>query len=227
MGNFFRGIIRGSSFFRKEIFEILRQPRLVATLVLGPFLILFIFGIGYRGQPRSLRTLFVAPPNSPIAAQDIQQYGQSMSAQFTYAGVTSNQNEALDRLSGGQVDLVIVEPGDAASTIKKNQQAVFTIYYREIDPVQISYINFLGWLYAGAVNQQVLRSFAVQGQKEAVNLHTNLQQAHQNVTAIRQAMQSGDTSLALQKQQGLARQRRCRFLGDWRQPEPAGQSAAK
>ena len=54
MGNFFRGIIRASSFFRKEIFEILRQPRLVATLVLGPFLILFIFGIGYRDQPRSL-----------------------------------------------------------------------------------------------------------------------------------------------------------------------------
>ena len=50
MGNFFRSIIRASSFFRKEIFEILRQPRLVATLVLGPFLILFIFGIGYRDQ---------------------------------------------------------------------------------------------------------------------------------------------------------------------------------
>jgi ABC-2 type transport system permease protein len=53
MGNFFRGIIRSSSFFRKEIFEILRQPRLVATLVLGPFLILFIFGIGYRSQART------------------------------------------------------------------------------------------------------------------------------------------------------------------------------
>ena len=57
MGNFFRSIIRASSFFRKEIFEILRQPRLVATLVLGPFFILFIFGIGYRNQSRALRTL--------------------------------------------------------------------------------------------------------------------------------------------------------------------------
>jgi len=46
MRNFFRGIIRASSFFRKEIFEILRQPRLVATLVMGPFLILLIFDIG-------------------------------------------------------------------------------------------------------------------------------------------------------------------------------------
>jgi len=71
MRNFFRGIIRASSFFRKEIFEILRQPRLVATLVVGPFLILFIFGIGYRAQGRTLRTLLVLQPDSPLAAQDI------------------------------------------------------------------------------------------------------------------------------------------------------------
>lgn len=204
MGNFFRGIIRASSFFRKEIFEILRQPRLVATLVLGPFLILFIFGIGYRGQSRAVRTLFVVLPNSPIAAQDIQEYGKSTGSLLLYAGVTGNQNEALDQLQRGQVDLVIVEPGEATSTIKNNQQAVFTLYHHEIDPVQVSYINYLGWFFANAVNQQVLRSFVVQGQKDAVNLHTSLQEAHQNVSAMRQAVQSGDETLAQQKQQGLA-----------------------
>jgi ABC-2 type transport system permease protein len=203
MGNFFRGMIRASSFFRKEIFEILRQPRLVATLVLGPFLILFIFGIGYRAQSRTLRTLFVAQPNSPIA-QDIQQNEKSMGSSLIYAKVTGDQKEALDRLNRGQVDLVIVEPGDAYNTIKKNQQAVFTLYHHEIDPVQVSYIAYLGWLYADVVNQQVLRSFAVQGQKDAANLHNNLQEAHQNVSAMRQAVQSGDETLAQQKQQGLA-----------------------
>jgi ABC-2 type transport system permease protein len=204
MGNFFRGIIRASSFLRKEIFEILRQPRLVATLVLGPFLILFIFGIGYRDKSRNLRTLFVVQPDSPIAAQDIQQYGKSMGSLLIYTGVTGNQKEALNQLQRGQVDLVIVEPGDATGTIKNNQQSVFTLYHHEIDPVQVSYVNYLGWLYVGAINQQVLRSFAVQGQKDAVNLHTNLQEAHQNVSAMRQAVQSGDETLAQQKQQGLA-----------------------
>ena len=127
-----------------------------------------------------------------------------MGSLLIYAGVTDNQNEALDQLHRGQVDLVIVEPGDAISTIKNNQQAVFTLYHHEIDPAQVSYINYLGWLYVGAVNQQVLRSFAVQGQKDAVNLHTNLQEAHQNVSAMRQAVQSGDEALAQQKQQELA-----------------------
>jgi ABC-2 type transport system permease protein len=204
MGNFFRGIIRASSFFRKEIFEILRQPRLVATLVLGPFLILFIFGIGYRGKSRPLRTLFVAQANSAIAPQDLEQYGKTMGSLLIYAGVTGDQNEALNRLQRGQVDLVIVEPGDAASTIKSNQQAVFTLYHHEIDPVQVSYINYLGWLYVGAINQQVLQSFAVQGQKDAANMHTSLQEAHQNVSAMRQAVQSGDTALAQQKLLGLS-----------------------
>ena len=204
MGNFFRGIIRASSFFRKEIFEILRQPRLVATLVLGPFLILFIFGIGYRDQPRSLRTLFVAQANSAIAAADIQKYGESMGSLLIYAGVTADQNEALDRLRGGQVDLVIVEPADAISTIKNSQQAVITLYQHEIDPVQVGYIINLGRLFVGEVNKQVLRAFAVQAQKDAVTVHANLQEAHQNVSAMRQAVQSGDEVLAQQKQQDLA-----------------------
>jgi ABC-2 type transport system permease protein len=204
MGNFFRSIIRASSFFRKEIFEILRQPRLVATLVVGPFLILFLFGIGYRPESRTLRTLFVAQPDSPIAASDIQKYEASMGSELTYAGITTDQNEALDQLRQGKVDLVIVEPVNAASIIKNNQQAVFTLYHDEIDPAQVSYITYLGWLFSGAVNQQVLQSFAVQGQKDAVNLHANLQEAHQNVADMRLAVQTGDEMLALQKQQGLS-----------------------
>jgi ABC-2 type transport system permease protein len=204
MGNFIRGIIRASSFFWKEVFEILRQPRLIATLVVGPFLILFIFGIGYRAQSPSLRTLFVAPPDSPITAQDIQQYGKSVSSVLIFSGVTDNQSEALAQLKRGQVDLVIVVPGNVTSTLESNQQAVFTLYHHEIDPVQVSYISYLGWLYAGVVNQEVLRSFAVQGQTDAVALNASLQAAHQNVAAMRQAEQSGDVTLAQQKQQALA-----------------------
>ncbi|MEP7133894.1 MAG: ABC transporter permease [Chloroflexota bacterium] len=203
MGNFFRGIVRASSFFRKEIFEILRQPRLIATLVLGPFLILLIFGIGYRDKSRSLRTLFVVQPNSAISNQEIQQFGKSTGSFVVYAGVTSDLQAALDQLRQGQVDLVIAEPQDAINTIKNNQQAVFTMYHQEIDPAQVSYVKYLGWLYVGAVNQQVLRSFAVQGQQDAVDLRASLQEAHQNVSALRGAVQSGDDALAQQTQQGL------------------------
>lgn len=203
MRNFFRGIIRASSFFRKEIFEILRQPRLVFTLVLGPFLILFIFGIGYRNQARALRTLFVAQPSSTLV-QESQQNQESMGLWLIYAGTTGDQIEALDQLNRGQVDLVIVEPEDAYNTIKNNEQAIFTLYHHEIDPAQVNYFAYFGHIYVNALNQRVLHSFAVQGQQEAANLQNNLQEAHQNVAAMRQAVQSGDETLAQQKQQGLS-----------------------
>ena len=204
MRNLFRSIIRASSFFRKEIFEILRQPRLVATLVVGPFLILFIFGIGYRAQARTLRTLFVVLPDSPVAAQDIQKYGETLGTQLIYAGVTGNQTEALDQLQRGQVDLVIVEPGEITSTLRNNQQAVLTLYHHEIDPVQVNYITYVGWLFAGEVNQQVLRTFVAQGQADSIEVHTSLQAAHENVAALRLAVQSSDDVLVKQKQQGLS-----------------------
>jgi ABC-2 type transport system permease protein len=204
LGNFFRSFIRASSFLRKEISEILRQPRLVATLVLGPFLILLIFGFGYSNQPRTLRTLFVAQTNSPLNAQEIQNYRGALGVQIAFVGISSNQEDALNQLQRGQVDLVVVEPVDATSSIKNNQQAVFTFYHHEIDPLQVSYVGYMGWLFAGVVNQQVLQSFAVQGQAEAVNLQVTLKEAHANVAAMRVALQSGNEALAQQKQQELA-----------------------
>jgi ABC-2 type transport system permease protein len=56
----------------------------------------------------------------------------------------------------------------------------------------------------GQVNNQVLRTLVVQGQKDAVDLRTNLQEAHKNLAAMREAVQSGDETLAQEKRQGLA-----------------------
>ncbi|MEO6062716.1 MAG: hypothetical protein ABIQ99_12330, partial [Thermoflexales bacterium] len=125
MRELLRGAIRSSSFIRKEIFEILRQPRLVATLVFGPFLILLIFGIGFRAQSASLRTLYVAQSNSAIPAQSIEQYGKSMGSLIIHAGITDNKAEALNRLRQGQVDLVVEVPGDITGTLLTNQQGAF------------------------------------------------------------------------------------------------------
>jgi ABC-2 type transport system permease protein len=97
-----------------------------------------------------------------------------------------------------------VEPEAITSTLQNNQQAVLTLYHHEINPVQVSYITYLGWLFAGQVNQQVLRSFVAQGQTDAVDVQTSLQVAHQNVAALRLAVQSGDEAQAKQKQQGLS-----------------------
>ena len=60
MRRLYKFLIRISSFISKELTEIVRQPRLILTLVFGPFLIMFLFGLGYPEQNRTLRTTFVA-----------------------------------------------------------------------------------------------------------------------------------------------------------------------
>ena len=203
MINFFRSIIRSSAFVRKEIYDILRQPRLVVTLVLGPFLILFIFGAGYSNQARPLRTVFVAQPDSDIA-RNIQQYEKAMGSQLIDAGVTPDQTNALDRLHRGEVDLVIVAPADAYNSILNNQQAVFTMYHGQIDPIQVSYIEYFDVVFVDDVNRQVLHSITELAQKNTATLHDDLQQAHQNVSEYRQSLRSGDFNTAQQKQQSLS-----------------------
>ena len=98
MREFFRSIfhslIRTLSFPRKEIVEILRQPRLVLTLVLGPFLILLLVGVGYRSERPPLRTAFVVADDNPLK-KSIEGLVNANSKYLIYAGSTTDQNAAL------------------------------------------------------------------------------------------------------------------------------------
>ena len=122
MISFFRGLTRVSSFIMKEIFEVLRQPRLILTLVLGPFLILFFFGVGYTNHARMLRAWVVAQPQSKFG-QDIEQYSKRIKEQMTISGISENIDDGLSRLRRGDVELVIVAPKNAYDTILGNQYA--------------------------------------------------------------------------------------------------------
>ena len=65
----YKGFIRLLAFFSKEINEVRRQPRLVLSLILGPFLILLLFGVGYRGGTPNLRAkLAWSNPRQSIAS---------------------------------------------------------------------------------------------------------------------------------------------------------------
>ena len=115
--------IRVSSFLGKEIVEIWHQPRLIIVLVLGPFLILLLFGIGYRNEARPLRTLFVAQPNSELRPY-VEQYATSLGPQLVFVGIAETKSDGLQRLLDGAVDVVVVAPDRFYETIRAGQQAV-------------------------------------------------------------------------------------------------------
>src|SRR5574342_587039 len=103
MERLFKFLIRISSFMSKELTEILRQPKLILTLVLGPFLIMFLFGLGYPNQNRVLKTTFVAEdPNS--VQGDMKIFTDSLNPAIVTADVETNKELALAKLALKQTD---------------------------------------------------------------------------------------------------------------------------
>ena len=187
----FKSIIRISAFIRKEIFAILRQPRLVFSLILGPFFILLIFGVGYRNANRSLRTLFVVPAESTIGDL-VEQYADSLGSTIDFVGITDDPDEADALLRQQEVDLVIVTPIDPYADLQNNEQSVFTLYHYEIDPLEETFINVLGRRYSEAINQQILLTAAEQGKVEAESLQGHVESASATAVTLRSALEAGD-----------------------------------
>jgi ABC-2 type transport system permease protein len=193
----FKFLIRISSFISKELTEILRQPRLILTLVLGPFLIMFLFGLGYPEQNRVLRTLYVAEdPNS--LQGDLRVITEVSNPALVNQGVENDKELALAKLAMNQTDLVIEVPANALETVQQNQQAQFTIYHNEVDPFQIAYIQSIARIYVEEANGRLLQSVTEQGQEDAGTLQTSLESAIEKTQALKQAVPPGDTNTANQ-----------------------------
>ncbi len=187
--------IRIFGFVRKEIVTVLRQPRLVFSLILGPFIILLLFGIGYRETPRTLRTLFVVADDSPMRPV-VEEYSTRLGEQIVPEGIIADAAEADRRLRAREVDLVVVVPTDPATDVRNNQQAVFTLYHFEIDPFERTYIDILGRNYADEINRLVLLNAAERGKAEARTVQEQVGGARQTAATTRAALEAGDEELA-------------------------------
>src|SRR5512141_2477175 len=177
-----RSIVRSTTFLRKELATVFRQPRLIMTLILGPFLIMLLFGFAFRQQGRSLRTLFVVDEKGPFA-QQVQEFAKTIGPAIIYEGIIPDKNVALSKLARNQVDIVIVVPNDPMGIIRDNQQAQLELYHNEIDPIQVDYVKQVGRIYVDALNKRVLQSVTTQNQEEAGTLQQKLQAAQASAKA--------------------------------------------
>ena len=193
----FKFLIRISSFMSKELTEILRQPKLILTLVFGPFLIMFLFGLGYPEQNRTLRTTFVA--EDPGSLQDnMSVFTESLNPAIASQDVENNKELALAKLALNQTDLVVLIPKDPFGTVENNQQAKFTVYHNEVDPFQIAYINSVARIYTDEVNRRILQTITEQGQANAGSVQGDLENAITKTQALKQAIPPGDSGTATQ-----------------------------
>lgn len=198
MNRIFRFLIRATTFLRKEIVEVIRQPRLVLLLVLGPFIIMLLFGLGYRHEARALRTIFVASADNPLAGQ-VEDFARSLGPQLVYQGLLTEEATARAELRNGRADMVVLVPDDAAQKLENDEQAVFQMYHNEIDPFQVSYVEYIGQFYVSELNKRVLRELVSEGQAEAGTVQENLQAARTSAQAMRSALEVGDVATSQQE----------------------------
>ncbi len=197
-------IIHVSAFLRKEIFEILRQPKLLLTLVAGPFLILLIFGVGNRMGARQMKITFVADKGS-TAETFIKNFASRITGTFLVQEVISDETKALQDLHAGRIDLVAVAPSDPYAIVRANKQAPFGLYHNEIDPVQAGYVTFLWDYFINEINRQLLEDVIKKAQGQAGEVQALLNEAKASATAMRAALESGDARTARLAYSKLAR----------------------
>ncbi len=160
-------IVRLLAFIGKELIETLRRPGAIVSLILGPFLIMAIFGLGYNGVRRPLETVIVAPPTSTLPT-DVATYQELAGGGLHVAEVVPDRATAEERLRAGTVDVVIVAPDDPEAQFRAGQQSVIEVLVDEVDPVSENYAAFLGQGLASAVNREIIAQAAAEGQGYAL-----------------------------------------------------------
>ncbi len=197
-----RFIVRSTTFLRKELATVFRQPRLILTLILGPFLIMLLFGFAFQKEGRSLRTLFVLNQDSPFAPQ-VQEFAKTIGPAIIYEGIIPDRNEALAKLSRNQVDVVIIVPDNPMEMIRNNQQAQLEMYHNEIDPIQVDYVRQVGRLYVDSLNKRVLQSVTQENQQEAGTLQQRLEAAQTSARAYHEALAQRNVAAASTEKKNL------------------------
>jgi len=184
-------LVRTLAFFRKDVFEVLRQPRLLLTLVLGPFLILLIFGVGFAPEPPTLRTIVVVPPGSGLESRS-EELAEALGSRIVLTEMTNDEAKARELLSAGTADVLVVVPPNAAEMVRANQQAPIEIYHNQIDPFESSFIEVFADSAVDEINQQILQEVVVAGQGESDDLTESLAAAENAVDAMSAAVDRGD-----------------------------------
>jgi ABC-2 type transport system permease protein len=168
----FKSIIHLLSFFSKEVNEIIRQPRLVLSLILGPFLVLLLFGLSYNGGLPQFRVAVVVPANS-ISPDQTEQLKQSVSANFDLVSLDADEAEAMDKLRRGEVDLVQILPTGIGQNVTEGKQSMVEFKYSEVNPFDESWVKYLGIAQINEMNHILLENAVTEAQSESGVL-TNL-----------------------------------------------------
>jgi ABC-2 type transport system permease protein len=169
-----RGWTRSTSFIGKEVVEVVRRPGALFSLIIGPFVIMGLFGIGYSGQYRPLNTVVVVPANSTLPT-DPSFYQQAAGQALDVLEVTNDQPAAELELQKQQIDLVVIVPADIQSQFQAGQQSVIKVEFNELDPTRDNYARFVIEQAVNQLNQAIIAQVVGAGQQYVLQTTGNQQ----------------------------------------------------
>ena len=167
MMSLLKSLTRIGSFAAKELLEVVRRPGAFMSLVIGPFLIMAIFGMGYSGYRRPLDTVLVLPPQTGIS-RDPATYQRLAGPAIHVVAVTADANAALAELRAQQIDLVVIAPPDLRQRLRAGQQSDIEVEYNETDPVRAGNASVLATQLSDKVNQQIIQDVVLKGEQSPV-----------------------------------------------------------
>jgi len=152
---------------RKELIQVRRRPGAFISLVLGPFLIMAVFGVGFTGERRPLETVVVVPESLDLPAEP-QYYQDVAGPAVNVREVTTDAAAARAQLDQQVIDMVITTPPDAVARFNAGEQAEIVVEINTTDPVNAGYAAFLAGYLSQEVNREILTRAISEGESYAV-----------------------------------------------------------
>jgi ABC-2 type transport system permease protein len=152
-----RTITQVLSFTLKEIQEIVRQPRLVLSLILGPFLVLLIFGLSYSGELPTFNVAVVAPPGS-LSDEQMAQLEESVGGNLGLVAIDPDEATAMERLRQGEADLVEVLPAGIDENLRAGRKSTVKFVYTVTNPFDERWIEYVGASHVNRLNRTLLET---------------------------------------------------------------------
>ena len=166
MGNALEGlshsIVRMASFTGKELREVVRRPGVLLTLVLGPFLVMFLFGLGYSGYRAPFVTEIVVPADSNFPT-DPEAYAELAPGRLDVRAVGNDAAAAEQRLRDGEIDLLVVAPENSAAELRAGRQTTIRVAWNQVDPVYDQLATLATSILVSSLNAEIIEQAAAVG----------------------------------------------------------------
>lgn len=148
---------------RKEILQIVRRPGTFLSLVLGPFAIMALLGLGYSGYRAPFQTVLVIPASLPLS-HDPAFYQNLAGPAVHIDRVDADQSVALDQLAHAQLDLVVIAPADGVEAVREGHHAQIQLDYDEVDPGIGAALSLLAGNLSAAINREIISQATQRGE---------------------------------------------------------------